>query len=111
MNRATLVLLPSRREGLPMVAIQAAFAQRPIVAANVGGMSEVVLHGRTGLLAPPGDEDALARAVCALLRDPERARGLAAAARAHALERFSKARCVASFDGLYRRLSPTPAKA
>ena len=72
LNTATVVLMPSRREGLPLVGIQAALMARPIVAAaRAGGLPEIVVHGQTGLLVEKEDSRALAAAVAYLL-DPRR---------------------------------------
>jgi glycosyltransferase involved in cell wall biosynthesis len=59
MNHATIVIIPSRNEGLPNVAKEAAFLARPIVATNVGGIPEAVTHGETGLLVNREDSNAL----------------------------------------------------
>jgi glycosyltransferase involved in cell wall biosynthesis len=53
---ADVVLIPSLQEGLPNVAMEAAACGRPVLASNVGGLPEVISHGQTGLLLPPGDE-------------------------------------------------------
>jgi glycosyltransferase involved in cell wall biosynthesis len=92
---AELVLLPSRYEGMPLVAIEAGAAARPIVATAVDGTCEVVEHEHTGLLVPPGDPAALARAICRLLADPERARTMGQAARRRVCEHFSLERQIA----------------
>ena len=49
------LLMPSRNEGLPRVAIEAMAAGKPVIATDVGGTSEVVNHGETGILVDPGD--------------------------------------------------------
>jgi glycosyltransferase involved in cell wall biosynthesis len=105
MARASAVVLPSRREGLPVVAVEAAWAGRPVVAADVSGMREVVLDGRTGRLVPPGDRDALAAAIGEIIDDPDRARRMGAAGRRHAAERFSLEDMMDAYEGLYERLS------
>jgi glycosyltransferase involved in cell wall biosynthesis len=104
LDAASLVLMPSRREGLPLVAIQAAQLARPVIAARVGGLPEVVEHGQTGLLVPVDDAGALAEAVAALLEDPSAAARLGAVARQRAAERFGWRRYLDASDGLYRRL-------
>ncbi|HSA54085.1 MAG TPA: glycosyltransferase [Gemmatimonadaceae bacterium] len=88
MRAADLIVLPSLGEALPTALIEAAAAGRAVVSTRVGGVEEVVTHGCTGLLVPPGDPDALAAAVEELLQDHERARAFGAAARAMANERF-----------------------
>jgi glycosyltransferase involved in cell wall biosynthesis len=60
----------------------------PVIASAVGGLPEVVIDGETGLLIPPGDEEALARALEALLRDPERGAEMGRRGRQRAREEF-----------------------
>jgi len=71
------------------VAVEGMLASRPVVATAAGGIGEIVTDGRTGVLVPPGDAGALARAVSALRDDPARAATLAAAGAAHARAAFS----------------------
>jgi glycogen(starch) synthase len=104
MNSATIVVLPSWTEGLPLVATEAAQVARPVVATRVGGMPEVVLHGETGLLVEPGDSAALAAAITSLLEDPRRARAMAEAARRRADDLFGLDSCIGAYDALYRGL-------
>jgi glycogen(starch) synthase len=101
---ATMVLMPSRHEGLPLVGIQAASMGRPIVAARVGGLPEIVLDGQTGLLIEKQDSHALAEAIGYLLDRPERAAQLGQAARQRAQEVFDWQRCVDAYDALYNEL-------
>jgi glycosyltransferase involved in cell wall biosynthesis len=87
-ERASVVVCPSRREGYGIVARQALAYGRPVVATRVGGLPEAVLDGETGLLVPPGDPAALRSALERLLGDAELRRRLGAAGRALANERF-----------------------
>jgi glycosyltransferase involved in cell wall biosynthesis len=80
-------LLPSREEALGMALLEAMAAGLPVVASAVGGVPEVVVDGESGLLVPPGDEAALARAIARLADEDGLARRLGAAARARILER------------------------
>ncbi len=64
---AELFILPSRWEGMPNAVLEAMAAGKPVVATEVGGVPELVLHGETGILVPPGDTDALAQAILDLL--------------------------------------------
>ena len=66
-------------------------AGKPVVATAVGGTPEAVVDGETGLLVPPGDVAALAGALNALLRDPERARRIGEAGRGRVEREFSLA--------------------
>jgi glycosyltransferase involved in cell wall biosynthesis len=82
--RATLVALPTRhREGTPTALLEAMRAGVPVVASAVGGVAEIVEDGVTGLLVPPADPAALARAIERLLADEPERRRLASAARRH----------------------------
>jgi glycosyltransferase involved in cell wall biosynthesis len=69
---ASVICLPSYREGLPKVLLEAAACARPIVATDVPGCREIVVHGETGLLVPARDSSALAAAIKALLDDSVR---------------------------------------
>jgi glycosyltransferase involved in cell wall biosynthesis len=79
---ARLAVVPSVwPEAFGYAAIEAMACARPVIASDVGGLPEVVDHGNTGLLVPPGDPKALADAIKALLDDPQRRHQMAAAAR------------------------------
>jgi len=101
-----VVAVPSTRpDPLPNSALEALAAGVPVVAAAHGGLLEIVRDGGTGLLVPPNDHRALARALRRLADDPaERARmGEAAAADAH--ERFGIERMLDEVEAVYRGLS------
>lgn len=80
-------VLPSIDEAHPIVLIEAMLAGIPVVASRTGGIPEVVTHGETGLLVPPGDPENLALALVSTLRNPDATRRRAEAglrfARAH----------------------------
>ena len=65
-----VLALPSRSEALGIAAIEAMLARLPVVASRVGGTPEVVVDGDTGILVPPDDQEALARAIRSLLAAP-----------------------------------------
>ncbi len=102
LNAATVVVLPSRREGLPLAAVQAALMARPLVATRVGGLPEVVIDGETGLLVAPDDAPGLAAAVARLLERPADAERLGWAARARARDVLGWKRCVDAYEAVYR---------
>jgi glycogen(starch) synthase len=106
LNEATLVVVPSRWEGLPGVAIQAAQMARPVVATRVGGIPEIVLDGETGLLVDQDDAPALAAAIASLLERPGQAAEMGHAGRRHARAAFDWRRYLDAHDALYRRLAP-----
>jgi glycosyltransferase involved in cell wall biosynthesis len=77
---------------------------RPVVASDDGGPREIVVHGETGLLVPPGDVAALASAMESLLADPALAQRLGAAGRARARERFGIDRTVTRLQEIWTEL-------
>ena len=76
----SVVLASGRTEGTPVVVLEALSQGIPVVASNVGGVSEVVSEGRTGHLVPPGDVPALTARLSALSRRPAVRRTMAKAA-------------------------------
>jgi glycogen(starch) synthase len=104
-NGSTLVVMPSRHDSLPLVALEAALMARPIVATRVGGLPEVVVHGETGLLVESENSDALAEAILFLLNHPDTARKLGGAARDRAQIVFNWERHVDAYDALYQKLT------
>jgi glycosyltransferase involved in cell wall biosynthesis len=83
--------------------IESLLMARPTVATRVGGMPESVVDGETGVLVEPGDPADLARGICELLRDPERAAGLGRAGRELMLSRFTLTTTVPGLAAIYRR--------
>lgn len=104
-NRASIILMPSREESFGLVALESGLMGRPVIASRVGGLPEVVRHGETGLTVPRDDPEALAGAAVRLLREPDRARRFGEAARERGLATFSLDRYVDQYDALYRRLA------
>jgi glycosyltransferase involved in cell wall biosynthesis len=100
-DRAAAVVVPSLGEGFGMVALEAMERARPVVAADIGGLGELVVDGETGLLVPSGEAEPLARALVEIARDPERRRALGEAGRARALEHFAEHRSVERTELLY----------
>lgn len=96
-----LFLLPSRSEAFPNSAIEAMAAGLPVIASAVGGLLDLIEDGRTGLLVPARNADALVAAVERLLAQPTLAAALGASARRHVRERYSFDRMVAGFEALY----------
>jgi glycosyltransferase involved in cell wall biosynthesis len=78
---------------------------RPVVVTDNPGMAEYVEHGRTGLLVPAGDQDALTEAVAGLLSDPDRAAQLGRNARSEVLQRFTTQRQAEDLSGLIGKLA------
>jgi colanic acid/amylovoran biosynthesis glycosyltransferase len=103
--RAEIAVVPSvaaasgDQDGLPVTLLEAMAVGCAVVASQLAGIDAAVIHGENGLLVPPGDAEALAATLEALLADPDRRAKLGAAARSRA-EEFS----VAGFGARYRRL-------
>lgn len=83
-----IVAVPSHVEPFGLASLEAMAAGRPVVASRVGGIPEVVVDGRTGVLVPPRDGKALADGLTKLLRDPEMQRQMGAAGRVRAEQFF-----------------------
>lgn len=102
--QSSIVVLPSYREGLPTVLVEASACERPLVAADVPGCREVVRHGETGLLVPPRQAAPLAEAIATLLADPARRARMGRAARSRAEQEFSRAVVLERTLAVYREL-------
>jgi glycosyltransferase involved in cell wall biosynthesis len=105
LDRAWLHAVPSRwPEPFGLTATEAMMRGTAVVASDIGGLAESVVHGTTGLRVPAGDEDALADALARILSDRALAErfGDAGRERAHAL--FSMTSCLERFERLYDAL-------
>lgn len=92
---------PTQPDPLPTAVLHAAALARAIVASNTGGIPEIVPDGMAGLLVPPSDAEALARAIGELIGDPTRRAALGEHARAHFIERFSRRQMVEGLAHAY----------
>lgn len=108
LERASLLVHPSRWEGFGMVQLEAMLAGLAIVATRVSAIPEVVEDGVSGRLVDPGDAEGLAAAILPLLEDPQAARRMGAAGRARARERFSVAGMAERTHALYGRTLSGP---
>jgi glycosyltransferase involved in cell wall biosynthesis len=86
-DHSSCLVLPSRSEGLARVLIEAMARARPVVGSTVGGIPEVVEHGRTGMLVAPEDPSALAEAILSVLVDRPSAERMGAEGRRRMLAR------------------------
>lgn len=82
------LVLPSFAEGVPVVLMEAMAAGRPVITTGVAGVSELVEHGKSGFLVPPGDAQRLAQAIRAVLADPDRRIEMGRTGRTRVVEDF-----------------------
>lgn len=97
-------VLPSRYESFPLSILEAMLQCLPVVATDVGSVADAVRHGKTGLIIPQEDPEALAEAVTALLDDASLREKMGKAGRSLALERFSIDAMSRSFESIYGAL-------
>jgi len=103
-NLFDVSVLCSLQEGFPNAVVEAMAAARPVVATSVGGASDAVEHGETGLLVPPRQPEQLAAALDQLLADPERRARMGAAGQQRARERYHASAVIPRLEALYEAL-------
>jgi len=102
MVSSKIFVLPSRWEGFGIVIIEAMSNMLPVIAANVGGIPELIENGKEGILVPPENPKALARVIDSLLEDDELRKKLSQAAYKKVKEKFSIKKYSAHMLSLYR---------
>lgn len=102
LRRTDIFVLPSYSEGLSMAVLEAFASGTAVIATPVNAMTEVIEHGRNGLLVPPGDVDALCEALTLLLDDHDLRRRLATAALADHAERYDIGPYVSRIVAIWR---------
>jgi glycosyltransferase involved in cell wall biosynthesis len=104
LQAASIVVLPSYREGIPKILLEAAASGRPIVTTDTPGCREIVRHGENGLLVPPYDSEALAQALHRLLQDPVLRTQMGMRGRAIATSEFSEVQVIKETLSVYSEL-------
>jgi N-acetyl-alpha-D-glucosaminyl L-malate synthase BshA len=104
LQQSDVFLLPSQTESFGLAALEAMACGVPVVATDVGGVSEVVADGETGFLAAVGDIAGMARHARRLLTDEDLRRRMSRAARHRAETQFRLAPAVDSYEAVYRRV-------
>lgn len=99
-----VLVVPSIEEPLGLVAVEAQAAGIPVIAADVGGLPEIVKHNETGLLVPPRDPAGIAEAVLRMHGDGALRKRLASAARESAISMFDPGRLTTAVETCYQRL-------
>jgi len=105
LNEADILLNSPDIDNMPLSLIEAQAAGLPVVSTSTGGIPYIVKDGETGLLVPPGDDEAMAAASLRLLEEPGLALGIARAARAACLEQFTWPAVQAAWVRVYRELA------
>ena len=112
-SRCSIGLVPSIvAETFGIVALEAMYMGKPVIAARSGGLSDVVVDGETGFLVPPGDPQALRNAMQVLLDDPIRRASMGAMAKQRAAT-FQAKSVIPRIEQVYQELlgaNPTPAR-
>jgi len=101
---ADLMLVPSELESFGLAALEAMACEVPTVATSVGGVPEVIEHGRSGFLAPVGDVETMAACAIEVLSDESRLREMGKAARWEAQTRFCSSRIIPEYEAFYERV-------
>ncbi len=103
-----VLVMPSLQEGFGVASLEASAAGLPTIATNVGGIPEIVIDGKTGLLVPPGDFSALAEAIMRLTEDAGLRHDMGRNARAFVEERYDWNKNVDQMIDLYESLAKNP---
>jgi glycosyltransferase involved in cell wall biosynthesis len=103
LRQTHLLVIASKAESFCMAALEAMACGIPVLATNVGGLSELVLHGKTGFLFPPGNHGSAVNLAVELLSNADFYENMSQAATDHA-QKFSKEKIVSAYEDFYRRL-------
>ena len=101
---ADLMLVPSELESFGLAALEGMACEVPAIATSVGGVPEVVEHGKTGFLAKVGDVETMARYAVEILSDEKRLRDMGKTARWEAQSRFCASRIIPEYEKFYERV-------
>ncbi len=99
-----LTVVPSIEEPLGLVALESLAAGTPVVASNTGGLPEIIQHDVSGLIVPPKQPAAIARAVIELANDPQRRNKMGQAGRSFVFERFDPQALSTQVEAIYQRV-------
>lgn len=102
--KCDIFILSSDWEGVPLTVLEAMAARKPVISTSVGGVSELVVDGVTGILVPPRDSQVLAQGILRLAKDPDLRQRMGEMAQKRALERFDIVQTAREYEALYLKL-------
>jgi glycosyltransferase involved in cell wall biosynthesis len=105
LSAVDLLVIPSLLEGFPMVTLEAMAMAKPIIATNIDGITEQITNGVNGILVPPKNPSALAKAALRVLNDKELAATIGLSARKKVEQEFSVEKMVAETEKVYQSLT------
>jgi glycosyltransferase involved in cell wall biosynthesis len=97
-----IYMLPTRREGFGVTFIEAMSMGVPVIASRIQPLDEIIMDGRTGVLADVGDPNAFAQAARPMLADPKLRRRMGEAGRRHVIEQFEQALMCRAHEQLFQ---------
>jgi len=99
-----IFVLPSIKEGVPAAILEAMVAKKPVIASNVGGISEVVIDGETGFLIEPKNPEIIAEKIIFLLKNPEKAKEMGESGYQRIKNYFTLEKMAREHEKLYEEL-------
>lgn len=104
LNNASIVVVPSRFDGLPYLPLEAMLHSKPVVGTNVDGVKDTIVDGETGYLVELDDDKAMANRLIELVRDPDLRRQMGIAGKQRVEEHFNVERNTPKLEAIYERL-------
>ncbi|MFA9518651.1 glycosyltransferase family 4 protein [Halopenitus sp. H-Gu1] len=105
-STADLTVIPSREDNLPNIAVESIASGTPCVAFDVGGLADIITHGKNGYLAEPFDIDDLTKGITWAVESPQRKEQLSEQSRRVAEDRFSVKTVIDKYLDIYRSIAP-----
>lgn len=99
-----IFVAPAFQEGFGLAIVEAMSKRIPVVATNQGGPAEIIQHGKSGLLVPPGQPERLTEALMSLLIDPKRSAEIGEAGRVRVMKEFNMERVVREVERVYEEV-------
>ncbi len=102
LKSSNIFILPSLREGFGLVNLEAMITPLPVVASNVGGIPDIVVDGKTGILVEPENSQMLGEAISYLISHPDKRQSLAKNAQDRVFEKFSAEKMAEEYEKVYK---------